>query len=58
MYSNLLIAINLLVIPAHPGEKEPDIALGYPELQAMPFLVRECGYSDPFNITKRRMRTG
>ena len=55
MYSNSLITVNLLDETVPSGDKEPDIALCYPDLQEMSFLVGECGYSDTFNLTKRRV---
>jgi hypothetical protein len=55
MYSNSLVAVNSLDETVGSGDLEPDMALCYLELQEMSFLIGECGYSDTFNLTKRRV---
>ena len=38
------------------GIAQPDIALAYPELEDMAFLVGEVGYSDAKAFTNRRIQ--
>jgi hypothetical protein len=38
------------------GIAQPDIALAYPELEDMAFLIGEVGYSDSRAFTKERIQ--
>ena len=39
------------------GTKQPDLSLGFPEVEDRPFLVGETGFSDSGTLTQRRVES-